>query len=131
MDERELSPGLTAIVRLMRLIDRNLDETFMLGEQVDTFTLLSLSAEEEYVFEVMSIESRESAGFEEWTHRLTLSYRRVGQEESLYSVEGSVKPNGMYSALEVLHESPEALEMSEFGNQVGSEIAAKWPEKWV
>ncbi len=131
MAERELMPGLRNVVRLIRSVGPRFEEAFFLGEEIDTFAsfVAGQDQDHEYVFEILCLEKREGSGFEALTHELTMNYRLVGEAQPIYTVTARVSPNGLYSSLDVLHDSPSAVELFEFGNTVTAEIELYWPER--
>ncbi len=129
MAERELMPGLRNVVRLIRSVGPRFEEAFFLGEEIDTFASFVAGSDHEYVLEILCLEKREGSGFEALTHELTINYRRVGETQPIYTVTARVSPNGLYSSLDVLNDSPNAIELFEFGNAVSAEIEQYWPER--
>lgn len=122
MATAELDAGLRKVLELIRMIGARFEESFIKGDDIDTFMQISKSSDLAYVVEFRSLEAREGTGFEERPFRFVMSYREVGDEEPIHEVIARTSPDGLRDALQVLKTSSNPGGIAAFGDQVIDEI---------
>lgn len=122
MATAELDAGLRKVLELIRKIGARFEESFIKGEDIDTFVQISKSPDTAYVIEFLSLEARQGTGFEERPFRLVMAYREVGSEVPIHEVVARTSPDGLRDALQVLKTSSNPGGIAAFGDQVIDEI---------